>query len=109
MHVLQGESVLPTSRLGALLREFDVRNKACGEFFWKLCDGQSISKNTLAVTALYQKHPIGIRNLIPSSNPRFPRPLEGDKTSGAVFVPTDSTLWLRDALPDDHEIPKNHF
>ena len=30
----------------------------------------SISKSTLAATALYRKHPIGIRTLIPSSNIR---------------------------------------
>ena len=100
LRALQGESVLLTSRLGALLREFDVRNKVCGEFLRKLCDGQSISKNTLAIIALYKKHPIGIRDIIPSSNSRFPRPPEGDKASGAVFAPTDSTLWLRDAQPD---------
>ena len=31
----------------------------------------SISKSTLAATALYRKHPIGIRNPIPASNIRY--------------------------------------
>ena len=57
-------------RIGALRFSFS-KHKASRGFLRKPRDEQSISKNTLAVTALYQRHSPEIRNLILSSNSRF--------------------------------------